>query len=438
MPNPSPKQVFDDPSRFWAFLIQDSDSKFESQHFDRKQVGQAEADAATLSKQVKGILLEVTQTISAFANRNVEGGLLVLGIATDGSVKGTDHLNETQINSITDFGSLLHHQTAEAKFVDCTDADGNAKRICLLLAPYTSNGICETPERNPKAWIRSGPQNLPMPQEMRDRIKVTKGIVDFECTFCCPYCEDDVDQDVLAEFRKVFHPESANAFATERLLYEAGAIILRDADYGFTYAGLLFFAANPQRLLPQAYIRLLRFGVPSAQFQARGLPTYQGPDFKGPITKQIRAARTFFRESAFFERYQKRKSNGGFVDEPEYPPIAVDEAIVNAVAHRDYRTGLPIECESYSDAFIVKNPGRMLQRTIDLGGSGLLPGSRRSSRPMLTCRSNCQEARSECRHLIRCGPCPRSMICRNMISSRRSGGVGRQVRQGYIGQYFRM
>ena len=39
---------------------------------------------------------------------------------------------------------------------------------------------------------------------------------------------------------------------------------------------------------------------------------------------------------------------------------------MNAVAHRDYRTGLPIECELYSDAFIVKNPGRMLQRDRDL------------------------------------------------------------------------
>ena len=170
----------------------------------------------------------------------------------------------------------------------------------------------------------------------------------------------------MAEFRKVFHPDTVNGFTVERLLHEAGAIIRTDAGYGFTYAGLLFFAANPQRIMPHAYIRLLRFGVPSMQFQARGLPTYQGPDFKGPITKQIRAARTFFRGSAFFERYQKRKPGGGFVDEPEYPPIAIDEAIVNAVAHREYRTGLPIECESYTDAFIVKNPGRILQRTVDL------------------------------------------------------------------------
>ena len=54
------------------------------------------------------------------------------------------------------------------------------------------------------------------------------------------------------------------------------------------------------------------------------------------------------------------------MEEQEFPPTVIDEAIVNAVTHRDYRTGIPIECESYSDAFLVKNPGRMLQRDSDL------------------------------------------------------------------------
>ena len=54
------------------------------------------------------------------------------------------------------------------------------------------------------------------------------------------------------------------------------------------------------------------------------------------------------------------------MEEPEFPPTVIDEAIVNAVTHRDYRTGIPIECESYSDSFLVKNPGRILQRDTDL------------------------------------------------------------------------
>ena len=105
-------------------LTQNSDVEFEGQHFDRKEVGQVGSDAAKFSKQFQGIIEEITQTVSAFANKNVEGGLLVLGIAKDGRITGTSHLTEKQCNSISDFGSLLHHQAAEAKFHDCSDAAG--------------------------------------------------------------------------------------------------------------------------------------------------------------------------------------------------------------------------------------------------------------------------------------------------------------------------
>jgi predicted HTH transcriptional regulator len=365
MPIPSPRQVFDNPPNHWAFLTQASDNDFEGQHFDRKEAGQAGADPTTLKNQLKYVRDEIKETISAFANRNVEGGLLVLGITSDGTVAGVDNLSEEQKNSLTNFATLLHCQAAEAKFYHCTDGCGNPKTICLVFVPFSENCICETPEGTPRAWTRSGPQNIPLTQQMRDQIRIEKGLTDFERTFCCPYYRDDIAEDVLAEFRKVFHPDSTKDFSDEDLLYQAGAIIRRNGEYWFNHAGLLFFGSNPQRELPGSHIRLLRFGVSANQYQTRGLPTFD-QQFTGPLTKQIREVRTFFHESAFFKRYQKRKEGGGFADEPEYPLNVIDEAIVNAVAHRDYRTSLPIECESYADAFVVKNPGRKLQRAFDL------------------------------------------------------------------------
>src|SRR5690606_6574897 len=117
----------------------------------------------------------------------------------------------------------------------------------------------------------------------------------------------------------------------------------------FNNAGLLFFAGNPQRVLPHAYIRLLRFDVPFNQHGERPLPTHE-QKFTGPVTKQIRDFRTFIAESAFFKTYQFRERSGGFREEPEYPLIAIDEAIVNAVAHRDYAIQIPIQCEKYTDS----------------------------------------------------------------------------------------
>lgn len=362
---PSPKEVFDAPAQHWAFLTQPRDTDFEGQHFDRKEAGQVSADASTLQRQLNNVREEITITLSAFANRNVQGGLLVLGIASNGAVSGIDHLSESQKNSLTDFGNLLHHQAAEVRLHQCVDAAAADKTVALIYVPHTTGGICETPGAHPKGWSRNGCQNVLLTQEMRDQLRIAKNLLDFENAACCLYQRSDVADDVLAEFKKVFHPNNTAHFSDERLLYEAGALVKRGDEYWFTNAGVLFFASNPQRALPRSYVRLLRFSASAANFQSRGLPTFD-QQFTGPLTTQIREARTFFRESAFFKRFQKRKTGGGFVEEPELPPTVIDEAIVNAVAHRDYRTGNPIECEAYTDAFIVKNPGRILQRNHDL------------------------------------------------------------------------
>jgi len=362
MSRPSSYQVFDDPRSAWEFLTQSSDDAFEWQHFDRKEVGRP----GTLLKNALGNIREhITKTVSAFANSNNEGGLLVLGISSSGEVVGIDHLSEEQRNSITNLNVLLRNHAAEAKFYDCQDSNGNDKTLCLIYSAFAPDAICETPEDNPKAWIRNGSQSVLMTQAIRDRVRLRKGILDFESTPLCTFSPDDVDAEVVKEFRRVFHPDSTQNFSDERLLYEAGAIVKSNGELFFILSGLLFFSSNPQRVLPHAYLRLMKFLVPDSQHKNRGTPSFD-KDFRGPITKQIRTARTFLRETSFFERFQYRKADGGFAEQPELPTIAVDEAIVNAVAHRDYYTKNPIECEHYTDQFVVKNPGRILQRNVDL------------------------------------------------------------------------
>ena len=162
----SPREVFDDPSTYWDFLTQSSEENFESQHFDRKEAGQKGVAHSKLQGQLKSLRDKITATISAFANRNVEGGLLVLGIASNGTVTGIDHLSEEQKNSLTNFSLFLQHQAAVTKQYLCTDSYSNNKTIYLIFVPYTTDGICETPGQFPKAWIRSGSQNVPMTQEM--------------------------------------------------------------------------------------------------------------------------------------------------------------------------------------------------------------------------------------------------------------------------------
>jgi hypothetical protein len=166
----SPKEVFDDPDKFWGLLTTRSDQDFEGQFFDRKEAGRPEPHGAVAKRTLDDVMEEIAGCVSAFANKNVQGGLLVVGISSAGEVKGIDHLNEDQQNRLTNIAALLRNQTAQIKVHNCVDAAGASKQICLVFVPFCPNAMCETTGNSPKAWTRNGKQNLILDQGQRDQI----------------------------------------------------------------------------------------------------------------------------------------------------------------------------------------------------------------------------------------------------------------------------
>jgi predicted HTH transcriptional regulator len=375
-----PRAVFEHPEQHWDFLTASDDTEFEGQFFDRKEAGRIGENGLVSSKKLDGVLEQITGCISAFANTNKSGSLLVVGISTQGAIKGVNHLSDTQRSRLTGFNDFLSDQSAQAKFFDCTNEFGKQDFICLIYVPYTSRRICQTLGNYPRVWTRQGSQNICLNQSQLEQLRRDKGVVDYEQADCCVYDVRDLDLQVLQEFRKVFLLDSGYEYSDEELLYQVGAINRNSGGYNFTNAGMLFFAANPQRVLSASFIRLLRFETDVENIEDRGLPTFDRK-FTGSITKQVRDIRAFFRESGFFKLYQTRNPDGGFLEVPEYPLIVVDEAIVNAVAHREYAIGLPIECESYRNAFVVRNSGRLQQRDRDVPAEFSLETMRLNSAP---------------------------------------------------------
>ncbi|WP_434684833.1 RNA-binding domain-containing protein [Pseudanabaena minima] len=378
---PDPRDVFEHPLGYWDFLIASDDTKFEGQFFDRKEAGRAKLGQVFRDNDLNKAMDSIKECVSAFANTNKSGSLLVIGISKHGEVKGLNHLSDNQRSTLTGFNALLSDQAAQAKFFECTNDSGTQDFICLVYVPYTSRRICQTVGNRPRVWKRQGSQNIELSDLQIEQLRRDKGVVDYEQADCCDYDSRDLDRAAFQEFRKAYLLDASYDDDTdEKILYDLGAINRSSSGYTFTNAGLLFFGANPQRVLAACYIRLLRFETDVENTQDRGLPTFDRK-FTGSITKQIRDLRTFFKESGFFKLYQKRKPNGGFIEEPEYPYDAIDEAIVNAVAHRDYAIGLPIECESYRNAFVVRNSGRLQQRNKDVPEEFSLETTRLDSSP---------------------------------------------------------
>lgn len=118
-----------------------------------------------------------------------------------------------------------------------------------------------------------------------------------------------------------------------------------------TCAGLLLFGRDPQSFLPQARIVMARY--PGT---APGQPTVRR-EASGPLPDQVLQAEAFLQTHM---RHGRMWLNEERVEVTEYPLEAVREAIVNAVAHRDYGvSGDEIRVSMFQDRIEVYSPGRL-------------------------------------------------------------------------------
>ncbi len=118
-----------------------------------------------------------------------------------------------------------------------------------------------------------------------------------------------------------------------------------------TIAGVLFCTSNPEQWLPQARIRATRYrGMDQATQQLDHL------DITGPIDLQIRFAVAFVMRNMWVRAHKKP----GRVEMPQFSEKAVFEAVVNAVAHRDYSIKESvIRLAMFDDRLELRSPGAL-------------------------------------------------------------------------------
>jgi len=115
---------------------------------------------------------------------------------------------------------------------------------------------------------------------------------------------------------------------------------------------ILFFGKDPYEYIPHHEIRIARFkGTTRSEF-------IDSQEIRGPIYKMLDEVETFFKRNT---RMANKIVEFKRVDIPEYPYEAIREAIINAIAHRDYkRRGAPIMVAIFDDRVEVRNPGGLL------------------------------------------------------------------------------
>ena len=136
--------------------------------------------------------------------------------------------------------------------------------------------------------------------------------------------------------------------------------IVRDVDGTLrpTLAGLLAFGKYPQQFLPQLVITFLQFfGTTETEKTPRGERFLDNRKFEGAIpemvTETVNHLLATIRKSSLIDGLFRR-------DIPEYPEEAVREAVLNAIAHRDYSPhvrGSYIQIRLFAERVEVQSPG---------------------------------------------------------------------------------
>ena len=100
---------------------------------------------------------------------------------------------------------------------------------------------------------------------------------------------------------------------------------------------------------------------------------------KGPLSKCLRYALNFIERNT--KTGWKKTANGGREEVRAYPKEAIREAMVNAIAHRDYSiNGTQIDVDIYSDRIDIVSPGAwLLPRDYNEYPAGSIPSIRRNT-----------------------------------------------------------
>lgn len=285
----------------------------------------------------------VAECVAAFANS--DGGDLLLGAEDDGEPTGHGYPEE----AIREFFSVAKHRLRPPVAVRTQRAQIEGKEILLIHVPPAARAVLVEGNGFP---YRVGDRIVRESEEAINSRKEAYRRVGFEQRIRHEATLDDLDLDLA---RSILAKTVRGGRAPEEALEVYGLIHRAPDGPRVTNAALLLFGKGPlARWHPHADIRF---------FRVEGKERRHGPHrnvaqlarIEQPIARIIPEAHRY---AAAQIRKSERLHDLFFREMPEYPEFAWQEAIVNAVAHRDYgNQALGVEVWFYEDRMEVLSPG---------------------------------------------------------------------------------
>lgn len=281
---------------------------------------------------------EYLKWICGFANAN--GGSIFIGKDDFGKVvgvAGAKKLLEDIPNKVRDILGILVdvnlHPTEEGDFIE----------IVVESYPYPVN-------YKGQYHYRSGSTKQELKGAALDKFMLQRKGKRWDGVPVPNVSVNDLKKDTFDFFRK----RAAKAQRIEEdVLTDSNKLLIDNLQLIETKylkrAAILLFHANPDKFVTGAYIKIGYFETDDdLKFQ---------DEVHGNLFEQVEKTMDLL-----FTKYIKSSiSYEGLnrVEKYEYPKDAIREALLNAVSHKDYSGGVPIQISMYSDKLIFWNEGQL-------------------------------------------------------------------------------
>jgi len=297
---------------------------------------------------------KMAHEIAAFANS--QGGRIVLGV--EDRTRNVIGIADEMVGKVEEWIVTISQQAInppvnlETRLLQLPDQAGNLKTVVYVEIPrsimvHASKG---------RYYQRVGSTKQEMKPEVLMRLfqqRSQSRLIRFDETLVPGTTLQDIDRSLVKRFLRHDTPESDQL----RKLHLSAT---EDGETGLSLSGTLLLTQNPTQWLGNAYIQCVYYS--GAERDAND--QLDAADFTGPLDQQINDAFEFVRKNMRIGAVKKV----GRQDLPQYDLGAVFEAIVNAVAHRDYSmTGRRIRLHMFFDRLELYSPGA-LPNSLSLDG----------------------------------------------------------------------
>ena len=295
------------------------------------------------SSMKERIALAVDELI-AFANS--KGGTVYFGVEDNGEVTGC--IGSYDLQNIVE---AIYDKTRPPLFTEAREIEYQGKTVITLSVEHDGTTYATTDGR---CLRRLGKNSKPYyPDEMSNKYSAVQN-PDFSGQIIVESTEDDINKleiYKLKEKLKARDPESTlSEMEDMAFLNDLGLIKYDAGNLKLTIAGLLFVGKEQaiHRLLPQAEVIYLHYSQSNLEeYDAR-------LDMTVPIISVIDRLSEKIQDANRIVNVQVGLFRLEIVD---FSERVFQEALLNALAHRDYQNQAAVYVKHYPDKIVIENPG---------------------------------------------------------------------------------